>query len=223
MARKLPRPQDLIAFLKGAYKNPRSVGTLFPLSSWIAQSMFEEIHAYWIQQHSTDKTPLRILEVGAGTGALTYPIARALTLAQIPYTLDAIECEALYCQHLERTLSLFPSITIHCQDILTWHPIKSYTIIISTLPFNSSAFNASTIAHILQLYTAWLGTSGLFLWIEYIGLRPFARFLQRNNPGDFSHKHAIMHDFRQNHSTRRRIIFCNIPPSYLYISTITPH
>ena len=80
-----------LAWIKGVFRNPAKVGAIAPCSSYVA----DELTRYIMHE---DRKPLRILEVGAGTGPITKEIIKKMNEDD---HLDCIELDAVYCDQLE--------------------------------------------------------------------------------------------------------------------------
>src|SRR5205823_2510234 len=97
-----------------------------PLSARVAKKITEPIHR--------SATPKKIIEVGAGSGALTNKIISKMTEQD---HLDLIEIEPILCDVLRDKFGRLKNVAIHCTDFLEWNPPYQYDDIVSTLPFNS--------------------------------------------------------------------------------------
>lgn len=67
---------DVIEFVKAAVKNPLEVSTVFPTSRWLAKRLLDEVSI---------KPDSLIVEVGAGTGAITQHLLRRLVSPKDQY------------------------------------------------------------------------------------------------------------------------------------------
>jgi phosphatidylethanolamine/phosphatidyl-N-methylethanolamine N-methyltransferase len=111
---------------KAYQKNPRRVGEVVPCSSRVAKKLTELIRPEY--------SPKRILEVGAGSGAMT---SKIITKMNENDHLDLVEIEPILCDVLKEKFGHVKNVSIHCTDFLQWHPKDKYDYVISTLPFNS--------------------------------------------------------------------------------------
>lgn len=115
-------------FLREAVVHPTTVGALFPSSKRLAYNVAQQIPL---------NKPGVIVELGAGTGAITTALLNQKSLC---HELLAIECSAKLSTHLMRC---FPGITIIQGDARELHQlISKYTTtpvlsIVSSLPLRS--------------------------------------------------------------------------------------
>ncbi|MCL2155056.1 MAG: 16S rRNA (adenine(1518)-N(6)/adenine(1519)-N(6))-dimethyltransferase RsmA [Leptospirales bacterium] len=95
----------------------------------------------------------RILEIGPGLGAITYPLANKALLY------SAVEIDSGFVRYLQDTFNSFESVNIIHGDFLKCNLEDKFDIIISNLPYNSASeilfriakdFNAKTIFIMLQ-------------------------------------------------------------------------
>jgi len=150
------RLSEATTFIKGFVKNRKEVGALFPCSSYTG----EEITKYLQYQiRLNPNKPLRILEVGCGTGSLTKVILQKMR--DIDY-LDAVEISQEFCNTLQENFGKISKISIHCCSITDWHPEYEYDIIISTLPF--VAFESKLMDEILEHFKQLIKPNGCLLY-----------------------------------------------------------
>ena len=95
----------------------------------------------------------KILEIGPGLGAITYPLANKALLY------SAVEIDSGFVRYLQDTFNSFESVNIIHGDFLKCNLEDKFDIIISNLPYNSASeilfriakdFNAKTIFIMLQ-------------------------------------------------------------------------
>src|SRR5262249_17118157 len=86
------RPSSTRLFLKGARADFHQTGAIAPSSRFLARAMTSNI--------SAANGPMRVLEAGAGTGALTVAILGALAPGS---RLDIYEVNPIFAAHLERS------------------------------------------------------------------------------------------------------------------------
>ncbi|MCC5932975.1 MAG: SAM-dependent methyltransferase [Balneolales bacterium] len=85
------------------------------------------------EQVQKTKRPLRILELGPGTGTLTKAILKVLRPED---SLDLVEINPHFCRMLRREFS-HPNMQVHYTDLLEFSPGKPYDYIFSSIPYES--------------------------------------------------------------------------------------
>ena len=112
-------------FLKALFHNPRAIGAVVPSSSYLANSMAQEIDL---------NTPGYILELGPGTGVVT----RAILAAGIPpEKLLTLEISSDFANNLRKE---FPDITVtegNATELSHLFENKRIHTVISSLPLLS--------------------------------------------------------------------------------------
>jgi phosphatidylethanolamine/phosphatidyl-N-methylethanolamine N-methyltransferase len=115
--------KNAAAFVKLALKRPAHVGALVPSSRHLARGMAHRVGR-----------PSRLIELGAGTGAVT----AALQEARPHVPLQVVELEPDLAARLRRR---FPGVPVHCaaaHEVL--HALRAApkaTVVVSSLPFRS--------------------------------------------------------------------------------------
>lgn len=120
--------------LKKFLRNPKTVGSVFSSSRFLARKMTESL-----------RPGMRVLELGAGTGVITKEIIeRGIS----PEDLHVFEIDPDLCAHAQKR---FPSYHFVCDDIrncMKYLEPGSIDVIVSGLPFRN--FGAALIEEIFQ-------------------------------------------------------------------------
>ncbi len=186
------------------FKEPTSVGSLVPTSSFVSEELIKPMLSY--------KQPLRVLEAGAGTGAVTETIIKSLKANDV---LDVIEIDPIFCSILRERFQEFKNVNINCVDLEHWHPKALYDIIISTLPFSN--FKVEQVEYLLSIFKKLLATGGTFSYVAYMGVPFVKRFmLSKDDYANFIRKQKILADFRKQGNATMQPVWFNIPPAYVY-------
>jgi len=157
------------------------------------------------------------LEVGAGTGNLTFNFVQLLENLNINYQLDIVELNPDFCLILQDRFKDYPKVNVYCEDVTKWDTKTNYNIIVSTLPFNSQIFTSPVIDEIINKFESLIEKSGLIIYVEYIFVgKIYKNLLSNKKKKDFESKQEILNAFKQRHETKRDIVLNNIPPTYLY-------
>lgn len=201
---------EQLVFLKAFIKNPSEVGALMECSPFVGKEISKHIKKYI---KNNPKQPIRVLEVGAGTGALTKEIMGRLR--EIDH-LDAIEISPQLCKVLKARVGQNKNISICCTSILDWKPPYSYDFIVSTLPFNS--LEIPFVLKILNHYYQIIKSGGVLSYVEYIALSKMKKFcLWGEDREKHTNKRKIMKSFRKKFGLDTKIIWLNLPlPIHVY-------
>lgn len=124
---------EVIEFVKAAIKNPRDVSTVFPTSRWLASRLLDEVP---IQSDSF------IVEVGAGTGAITQHLLRRLQKPNEQYL--GVELNQQMVSYLR---NYFPNLKFEqgpARDLDIWLKKKKADGVVSSLPWTVFPENVQT-------------------------------------------------------------------------------
>ena len=196
-------------FVLGFVSSPKSVGAILPSSPYLAEKITKNIR-------KSDK-PLKILEVGAGTGVFTTLIGAKLKPDDI---LDVIELNSNFCDILKRSFEEERNIKVHCVSIMDWNPEYKYDFIISGLPFN--AFNPELVRNILDKYQELIKPGGMISYFEYMFLANIKRIvLSEKEKAESEGTLLNVTEFRNKFKVQRDRVWLNMPPAYVYhLSTV---
>ncbi len=191
-------------WIKGVFRNPEMVGAIAPASSYTAKELARYIH------HDNDK-PIRILEVGSGTGPVTEEIIKKMNKAD---HLDCIELDKNYCEQLDKKFSS-KNVHIYCMSITDFKSTKKYDVIISTLPFN--LLSPQLVQEIVKQYKTLIKPGGHASYIEYAWLGKLKRLtLSKKGRRAWDSKQRTLKTWRKKYGIARNIVYRNLPPTYVY-------
>ena len=199
--------KDTFNFFAAFFKAPKTIGAVCPSSSYLAKS----ITGYLRQER---REPIKVLEIGAGTGVFTREIVKNLNKDDI---CDAIEIEPNFCNNLRSEFKDHKNVFIHQLSILDFNPKYKYDFIISGLPFNS--FDAGFVQEILDKYIKLTKPNGIISYFEYMLLPNLKRLFLTFNPSEkkkFADVLAVTKDFRKKFLVKKNYVFLNLPPAYVY-------
>lgn len=210
---------DSISFMQGGIRNFAAVGTVFPLSRYMAAAMINRIEQ---SDMLRSKEETRIVEMGAGNGALTEYfvtwIDQQMHDTGKKYRLDLIELDSDFCSMLKQKFKAYPWVTVYCCDASTYQADEPYDVLVSTLPFNSHFFNAVDIEKILANFESLLSTRGIFMYVEYAVCGSINKNLLLNKEQKqlYIDKGILLANFKRKHKAKSTLVFRNVPPTYLY-------
>ncbi|MBL6988789.1 MAG: methyltransferase domain-containing protein [Bacteriovoracaceae bacterium] len=159
-------------FFKEFLKNSGSTGAVLPSSKALSKAISSVI----IQSTNkiAYKKPLRVLEVGAGTGVFSQEIIRNLTADDFFTIVEICPCfSKLLKEKLEKFMKRpdCPTIRIVTQDFLEFNDDNQYDFIISGVPLNN--FSSKFVDKFIKQVKAITHKNGLFSYFEYTALRRF--------------------------------------------------
>lgn len=196
--------KDSFLFLKTFFVSPTTIGAVIPSSTFLAKSITKYI--------KVNKNPIRILEVGAGTGIITEEILKKLRQEDF---LDVIELDQKFCSILDAKFDNNKNIKINCLSILDWSPSYKYDFIISGLPFN--AFDSDFVENVLSRYRKLIKPGGIISYFEYIALAKIKLFfLSGPEKNNFSKTLTTTTSFRREFEFERDHVVANMPPACVY-------
>ena len=200
-----------VEFLRRFLANPQQVGAVAPSSRRLSKALTEPL--------ARRTKPSRILEVGAGTGAITRHL---IDLLGPDDHLDICELQPDFCAALERdVLSLPTARLVRSQgriQLLTCRVEQIdrpgyYDFIVSGLPLNS--FDPETVDTILDRIMANLAPGGVFSYFEYVGLGRITRHLASSATRRRTRAvRDLLKQRIQRHQFARRTVLWNFPPAY---------
>jgi len=160
------------------------------------------------------RAPVRVLEVGAGTGVFTAAILRRLAPGD---QLDVYEINPNFQACLEARLAANALPGVNCRLHLTTigdlEAAQPFDFIISALPLNN--FPAAEVEAILTLLMGQLRPGGTLSYFEYSFVRELKRMLV-TNAAERARLRAVgdvVHRFLGQHSGWQAAVPLNLPPA----------
>ncbi|NOX59235.1 MAG: methyltransferase domain-containing protein [Planctomycetes bacterium] len=198
-------------FLKTYVRSPSITGAIAPSSRGLARALTAPLREY--------RTPARVLEVGAGTGAVTRVIGECLGSED---RLDVCEIQTELADILDAGVLAEGALAGARDDgrvRLIRSPVQdieadnTYDFVISGLPF--TAFQLEDAREILNVIRASLKPEGVFSYFEYIALRYFSRtFGFKATRQRVKAVSSLMDELILTHQIGRQAVLFNIPPAY---------
>jgi phospholipid N-methyltransferase len=173
-------------------------------------------------REEVENRPLKILEVGPGTGSFTEFIVQYMAKDDV---LDLVECDESHCNTLRQKFKNDAS--VHCENvrvyhmsILDWNPEYEYDFIVSGLPFN--VFSTDMVAQILSNYSKWIKDGGVISYFEYRWFREnvlnlvmgFLFFLEMSR--EYFRKEELLEHFRTKYFCEWDFVPNNFPEACVY-------
>lgn len=192
--------ENSVTFWKVLLKHPKEVAAFSPCSNAVAKEISSII------EHNGK--PLRILEVGGGTGALTSGIVKQMQSGDI---CDVIELMPTYCEILKERFEKFPGVAIHCCSILDWHPEEPYDIIICSLPFNT--FEVQFVDAVLNHLKKCIKPHGRMSYVELLWVSELKKhFISQQARNKLIQTMDHMKKFRSTYGKKTVPIYWNFTP-----------
>lgn len=197
-----------IHFARQYAQNLAAISSVVPTSKWAGREMASEVARH--------RSPRRVLEVGAGTGAISAEIAPLLSAED---ELWLCEINAEFVNYLRQRIArdarvqhVRERIHIHEGSILNLPDDARFDHIISALPFNS--FPLELVQQILDLYHRILNPGGTLSYIEYVGGRTVKKIFKAGDDG--SDVHALLQHELTEYQFRRAVVLANVPPAWVH-------
>jgi phosphatidylethanolamine/phosphatidyl-N-methylethanolamine N-methyltransferase len=154
-------------FLREFFRTFHTTGSVFPSSRFLGAAL-----ARFVRERNGDH-PLRILEVGPGTGAATRQIILALRPGDV---LDLVEINPAFVEVLNQRLATEPEFQVAadrtriiCSPVEELESGEPYDVLISGLPFNN--FAVEEVEKILQTFRLLAKPGATLSFFEYIAIR----------------------------------------------------
>ena len=201
---------DHLLFLSQLRKRYTTTGSVAPSSRFLAAALTAPLKA--------GQGPLRILEVGPGTGAVT---RRIVSLLKPEDRLDLVELNETFAEMLKRRFredasyrNVAEQTEIHICPLQEFRSEIQYDYIISGLPLNN--FSAETVREIFESFFRLLTPNGVLSYFEYIGMRKIrAMVVGRNGRKHIRALEEIMNSYLSAHRFQRNRVLVNFPPAWV--------
>ncbi len=199
-----------LEFLKQFRDEFHSTGAIAPSSRFVARALtgpFEKRTG-----------PLRVLEIGPGTGAITRHIVNLLGPDD---RLDLVELNEKFVAMLRHRLEHEPEfravadrVHLHSCAIQDFQAAEPYDFIISGLPINN--FPADLVEEIFSIYFKLLAPHGQVSYFEYMYVRPLRRLVSGSSERKrLRELDRVISPYLHRHRVRRNWIFVNLPPAWV--------
>jgi phosphatidylethanolamine/phosphatidyl-N-methylethanolamine N-methyltransferase len=200
-----------LAFFRQFRQRFETTGAIAPSSQFLAKSMTRFLA-------KRGSAPVRVLEIGPGTGPVTQ---RIIPLLADGDRFDIVELNESFVEILNarfqqdeawKTAAAFSQ--VHQLPIQDFQPDEKYDFVISGLPLNN--FPADLVDSIADTYFKLLKPDGVLSYFEYMYVRPIRKVVTR---GDENVRITRIDDIMAAHCANYRIardnIMLNIPPAWV--------
>jgi phosphatidylethanolamine/phosphatidyl-N-methylethanolamine N-methyltransferase len=178
-------------------KHLKHTGAVAPSSRWLAVELVQAIR----RQRLVTNRPLRILELGPGTGAITAAITDVMRKED---RLDIVEIDLSFYRHICKLYQGRCGVSVYGMDVLEFTADKPYDVILSSIPYEQIPESITDKIWARKLELARPGTS-----ISYYKYYRFNHF-----SSDFEKS------INRRYCTQEKLILRNVPPAIAYHLTI---
>lgn len=195
--------------------NFKHTGAVLPSGRSLGRALARHVR----DRNCAAEQPLRILEVGPGTGAVTQHLAEALGPCD---QLDLCELNSAFVEVLRGRLAQErPFVDVAARVRIFHQPVEQlaadakYDRIISGLPLNN--FQVSEVEHLLTLLPTLLAPGGTLSFFQYIGIRKVRSAVV--GAADRERLRGIgraMDDVLRRGEFERDHVWINVPPAYVH-------
>lgn len=201
---------DHVEFLRQFRTQFHTTGAIAPSGRQLARAMTRHL--------SPSGPPVRILEVGPGTGAVTRQIIRRMGTGD---RLDLVEVNPTFAALLRRRLNSDPSFhgvadrtEVYTCGIESFVPGVQYEQIISGLPLNN--FSAPFVEQVFESLFGLLAPNGILSYFEYMYVRSLKRIVaSKDDRARLTALEAILSRTLANHRLATDWVMCNVPPAWV--------
>lgn len=200
-----------LTFFRQAFRSLREVGALAATTHAVANAVVAPI--------THRETPIQVLEVGAGTGAITQAILRRLASDD---HLDVYEINAAFAAVLRQTVGSItgPMVQVYEADIESLAPEARYDFIVSSLPLLN--LPPDKVDRVFTLLLSALKPGGTLSYYDY-----WAKELRQFIHGTAERRRVreilrITRSYLHRYEYHHQIMFKNVPPASIHYLRTNP-
>ena len=199
------RIRDRVVFYSETIRATREVGALTRTSAVVASTVAAPLAAY--------PAPRAVLEVGAGTGALTQSLLERLGPGD---RLDLCEINPRFVRLLRDEFARVtaPTVRIFGADVEALPDDERYDVIVSSLPWMN--FDPDKVQRILERFDAGLRAGGAIIYIDYWANAVRTLVGSSRERQRLRRVIEVTHAFQRRYSYQRRVIPWNVPPACVH-------
>lgn len=195
---------EIGSFASAFVRSPKGVGSFIPSSPFLSRAMTRYVEC---KDH-----PIKILEVGAGTGPITEKIVEKMKDGDL---LDVIEIDPKLCEILKQKFGTYDNVHIHCLSVSDWNPSYQYDFIVSMVPFNS--FDANLVKAILEHYKKIIKHNGILSFVEFALTSKIRKaFSIGAKKQNYIKNLTIRSNFGNEFQFDKDLVLLNVPPAHVY-------
>ena len=204
--------KDRAAFVSQFRRQFETTGSITPSSRFLAASMTR-----FLAERDSDR-PVRVLEVGPGTGPVT---SRIVELLKPSDTFDLVELNEAFVAILRNkfeTVADWQKVaeisTVHQLPLQDFNAPEKYDFVISGLPMVN--FPADVVRMLSAAYFEHLKPGGRLSYFEYMYMRPLRKMVSsRTERQRVAEVAQIMQGHCDQHQIARDNVWINFPPAWV--------
>lgn len=207
-------PASNLKFIREFKKNKTTVGSVIPSGEALSAAMANEILKV------STKAPLKILEIGPGSGVISEKIFKLLH-EEDSFTI--VELNKVFFEHTRARMNRLkkgntsgPKLLIQNSDILKidFQDTK-FDVIICSLPFNN--FDIELIDKIFKLMLDLIDENGRIVFFEYLLMRRVAIWSSFGLQRRLARVETILTKYISKFGIAKLTVWKNFPPARIYI------
>jgi phosphatidylethanolamine/phosphatidyl-N-methylethanolamine N-methyltransferase len=206
--------KEHLVMLQGSIEQFATTGTICGSSPWAAKALSEPMLDI--------KNPIRIIEVGAGTGTVTAEIIRRMKSTD---HLTIVEINPKFMRTLKDSISKLPEYAEHAERIEFFEgPVQevceahSFDLIICALPFLN--FDRELTESILNKLNRLAAPNAIMTHFEYMALGKLGSAISKRRRERFNELRSILHSTSNNSKMIRKNVWKNVFPMYVYTTKL---
>ncbi len=200
--------KEYIHFFRQFRQRFETTGAIAPSSRFLAKAISRPLADF-----KKENRPVRILEIGPGTGAFTGHIVKLLSEGD---QFDIVEINEEFAKLIEERFENEPHYQnashlskVHCCPLQQFQTEGEYDFIISGLPLNN--FPPVLVAEFFELFAKLLKPGGVLSYFEYM----FIRSLKKPLSSKMREIDAVIQPHVEQHRIARDWVFANIPSAWV--------
>lgn len=199
-----------LTFFQQFRKTFVTTGAVAPSSRFLAKAMTQPL--------SKRNGPVRVLEIGPGTGAVTNQIVRLLRDGD---RFDLVELNRRFVDVLNARFNGHPDYrklahcsAVHHLPLQEFRSPEPYDFIISGLPLNN--FPVPLVEEIFGSFFSLLRPGGVLSYFEYMYVRPMRRLVAKpDEKVRLAGLEDVIRRYLGPHRFRQDWVFVNVPPAWV--------
>ena len=206
--------RDRLAFFRQVREHYHTTGAIAPSSRFLARAQAEPLASF----KARVGRPVRVLEVGPGSGAVT---RRIVQLLEPDDTFDLVEINQAFADLLQRRFTDDPAFTtlsgsarVHAVPLQEFSSEAPYDVIVSGLPMNN--FSSELVEELFEAYFRLLAPEGTLSYFEYMCMRPLRKLVSGRADRERVNRLA---EIMGRHCRQRRMrtswVLVNLPPAWV--------
>ena len=200
--------RDRLAFYRQVLWRYHTTGAVAPSSRFLARALTRPL--------ARRAGPVRVLEVGPGSGSVTRAI---IPLLEPGDRLDLVEINVELADVVRRRFEVDSRFRpaaelaeVHGVPLQEYDSPTPYDYVISSLPLNN--FSAELVEELYESYFRLLTPGGMLSYFEYIGMRPLRRlFTGQADRERVRRISEIMAGYHERHRVATSCVLVNVPPA----------